>query len=527
MQARIGWLVVLAWCGCGVDEPRRNAPFVHVAREELRPTDTASGLMWRFQNTDVVESFGVDGGSFKVHFTRAGTNAVPATDSDDSGVPDFVEVVATSYEEVGALYHGPLGYRRPVSDGTIANNGGDGRFDVYLIDFARAADGAFRVDQCPPSSPTRCIGYVVQENDFAGYGYPNTTVANRILSSHEYFHAVQGAYDDDQNVVVSEGTAVWATERFDPSTSDLENFVRGYLERPDRSIDSAPPGPVPAFAYGSGLFFKFLTERKDEVILRKLWEHLENGQGDASETADQANPTFVVQLDAVLRRDYGSSFAAEFAEFAKWNLYTASAADPAQAYRDGQRYPGVTATAVTMPFQVDGQRVFYASAQYFAAPANGRTRVTAALTNSALTNQDDLEGLVVWLAARKNGRNVEVLKVNNGETVDVVGGAAIVVVANTNRAAVGASLSQRPGICIGTPEEVATCVGALGGSTVDAGVPDAGVPMEIPDAGMTVDAGTQEPMPPTGCGCGMGILPAWFLALIVLGRGRAPGGKRS
>lgn len=526
MQVRIGWLVVLAWCGCGVDEPGKAAPFVHAAREELRPTDTSSGLMWRFSSTEVVESFGVDGGSFLVHFTRAGTNAVPGTDSDDSGVPDFVEVVATSYEQVGALYHGALGYRRPVSDGTIANNGGDGRFDVYLIDFARAADGAFRVDQCPPSSPTRCIGYIVQENDYVGYGYPNTTVANRILSSHEYFHAVQAAYDDDQNVVVSEGTAVWATERFDSSTSDLENFVYGYLERPDRSLDSAPPGPVPTFAYASGLFFKFLTERKDDVILRKLWEHLENGQGDATESADQANPTFVVQLDALLKRDYASSFATEFAEFAKWNLYTASAADPAQAYRDGQRYPGVTMTAVTMPFRFDGQRVFYASAQYFAAPANGRTRVTAAITDSVLTNQDDREGLVVWLAARKNGRNAELVKVTNGETVDVVGGAAIVVVVNTNRGAIGASLSQRPGLCIGTPEEVATCVSALGGGTADAGVPDAGMPMEPMDAGMTVDAGTQEPPPPTGCGCGMGTVPALLLAIVALGRRRL-GGTRS
>ena len=97
MQARIGWLVVLAWCGCGVDEPRRNAPFVHVAREELRPTDTASGLMWRFQNTDVVESFGVDGGSFKVHFTRAGTNAVPVTDSDDSGNRNLLFWISSLY----------------------------------------------------------------------------------------------------------------------------------------------------------------------------------------------------------------------------------------------------------------------------------------------------------------------------------------------------------------------------------------------------------------------------------------------
>lgn len=367
-------LVAIAFfAGCGAEELAPREPVAHTTAQELRPTDTSSGLMWRFAPTETVESFGADGGAYKVFFTRAGTNAVPGGDADDSGVPDFVEVVDSTYEAVGALYHGPLGYRRPVSDGTISDNGGDARFDIYLVDFARAADGAFRVDQCPPSSPSRCIGYVVQENDYAGYGYPSTTIANRILASHEYFHAVQAAYDDDQSVVISEGTAVWASERFDPTLNDLEGFVHGYLERTDRSIDSPPPGPVPSFAYGSAIFFKFLTERHDDDLIRKLWEHLENGQGDPTEPADQADPTFVIQLDALLKRDYQSSFAAEWAEFAKWNLYTAGAADATQGYFEGAKYPAVTTGPITLPHQLDGLRVFYASAQYFTAPAGDRT----------------------------------------------------------------------------------------------------------------------------------------------------------
>lgn len=517
MAMRALWVVVcvgLAGCGDEATTPERRTPVIHSKQDALRPTDTASGLMWRFQAGDVVESQGVDGGLFKVHFTRAGLNAVPATDADDSGVPDFVERVEETYESVGALYHGPLAFRRPLSDATITDNGGDGRFDIYLLDFARAADGAFRVDQCPAAD--KCLGYVVQENDFAGYGYPNTTVATRILGSHEYFHGVQAAYDNDQSVVVSEGTAVWATERFDPSTNDFENFIDGYLSRPDRSIDSPPPGPVPDFAYGSAIFFKFLTERHDDALIRKLWEHLENGQGDVSEPADRANPTFVVQLDALLQRDYGSSFAAEWAEFTRWNLYTGAAADSTQAWLDATRYPLVAMTSVTLPYRADGPRVFYASAQYFLAPAAGRTRVTAKLVDGPFTSTDDLPGMVVWLAARKGNRNTEVVKVTAGESVDVTGGSAIVVVANTNRGAIGASLSQRPALCVGTPEEVAACVAAVqNGGSPDAGV-DAGVPAM--DAGVEqpgVDAGTMEPPPPAGCGCGMGTTPLWFLAVLV------------
>ena len=95
-------------------------------------------------------------------------------------------------------------------------------------------------------------------------------------------------------------------------------------------------------------------------------------------------------------------------------------------------------------------------------------------------------------------------------SVDVTGGAFVAAIVNTNRGANGASLSQRPGICIGTSDEVRDCLIALGGGT-DAGV-DAGS-MEPPDAGTATDAGVTEPPPPVGCGCGMGSSPALFLTL--------------
>ena len=501
-------VTVFGLCACGVDAPPVT---LHRSEQALRPTDTASNLMWRYGAGDQVESTAADGGSFRVHYTLAGTNAVPSL--------AFVEDVQQTYESVGALYHGTLGFRRPLSDGAIADNGGDDRFDVYLLDFQQGADGSFRVDQCP--SADRCIGYVVQENDFVGFGYPSQTEATRILGSHEYFHAVQAAYDANQNSVVSEGTAVWATERFDPASDDFEGFVGGYLERPDRSLDSPPPGPVPSFAYGSAIFFKFLTERHDDAILRRLWEHLENGHGAASEPADQADPTFLVQLDAVLKDSYQSSFAAEFTEFARWNLFTGPANDPSQAWADSSRFPAVATTAVTLPLKSEVLRVYYASAQYFSAPAQGRTQVTARLLDSASTASDDREDLVLWLAVKVRGRVLAVQQISAGETIDATGGTVIAVVANGRRGAVGTSLSQRPVLCVGTPEEVAACAG----EPFDAGVPDAGSPAPedagVPDAGLPpADAGVIEPPPPAGCGCGMSPVPLALLGLLGLTRNR-------
>ena len=79
-------LLCFVLVGCG-EEVFRREPRVMSSQAELRPTDTGSALMWRYLGTDVVASNGVDGGGFKVHFTRAGTNAVPAADVVDSRAP--------------------------------------------------------------------------------------------------------------------------------------------------------------------------------------------------------------------------------------------------------------------------------------------------------------------------------------------------------------------------------------------------------------------------------------------------------
>lgn len=524
---------LIAACGDPTPEALRPPHAVASRTEELRPTDTSSNLMWRYQPTDVVESFAADGGDFRVHFTRAGINAVPPADLDDGGLPDFVEAVSQVYESVGATYHATLGFRHPLSDGNIAANGGDAKFDVYLLDFARSADGAFRIDTCPTAE--HCIGYVVQENDFAGYGYPSLTEATKVLGSHEYFHGIQAAYDNGQDVVISEGTAVWGTEQYDPSTGDFEAFIHGYLDRPDRSLDSPPPGPVPTFAYGSAIFFEFLSEKYDAALIRKLWEHLENGQGDPSEPQDQADPTWLVQLDALLKRDYQSSFAEAFREFSTWNLYLGTAADPSKSYANGAAYPQPAITDVPVPTYKPALRVYYASTQYFRVASNGRATMTAALLDDPASADDDVAGLSLVVVSRKAGANVgaatpvDVQDPLPTEVVDTSGGADLLVaVINTARAGNGAILSKRPNLCAGTWDEVQACrlfynpaldagVPMPDGGTMDAGIEDAGVSSD----GGLADGGVDPTPMPQGCGCGMTDASPWLLGLALVAlRGR-------
>ena len=131
------------------------------ASTEVRPDTPGNTLQFNFGRDDTVETFGSSDGRFLIHFSRAGSSAVPALDADSSGVPDFVEEVAEVYVDVLAHYES-LGFRPPESDADIPDNGGDDRFDVYLVDFAGVGDGAFRQDSCLSENTDRCIGFMTQ-----------------------------------------------------------------------------------------------------------------------------------------------------------------------------------------------------------------------------------------------------------------------------------------------------------------------------------------------------------------------------
>lgn len=473
-------------------------------RDELRPTDTSAQQMYRFEPSEQVGRFGLDGGHFAVHFSHSGRNATIARDANDSGVPDFVEEVAAVYEDVASQYQ-RWGFREPLRDGALASNGGDDRFDVYLLDFGGSADGAFRTDTCLAPSGERCVGFMVQENDFVEANYPSTAEATRILGSHEFFHAVQAAYDSSQDSNVSEGTAVWATEEYDPASSDFENFIGSFLRTPERSLDAVTAGPIPASAYGSALFFRFLSERHGAVVIRELWEHLENGSAHPLEP--QANPTWLVQLDAVLRGAHGSTLATELETFAMWNLTTGTAADATKAYREGARYPAPAMTQVTAPVK-QSLRSFYASTQYFRASTAGRASMTAALLDSSDAGVET-RGMKIVAVTRRGGRNVDARAI--GAPFDTsAADELIVAVVNTNRGPDGATLSRRPTLCVGTPAEVASC----SGETVDAGVIE---PISVP--------GVQPSLPaaPAGCSHEIAAIPSPLLLLLsFLRRRRKP-----
>ena len=428
-------------------------------RSALRP-DTPGGneLPPRYGSGDKVESIVSPGGAFRIHFTRSGAHAVSSVDIDNDQVPDYVELVAKTYDAVHQTFHQTLGFAVPPNDSAVADgNGGDERFDVYLLDFGGSSDGAYRREKCGTGG---CAGYMVMENDFKGYAYPTILEAVSVLSSHEYFHAIQAAYQHQSSTVLSEGSAVWATERYAPDTNDLERFARQYLDRTDRSLATDPIGPVQGFAYGSSLWFWFLSERFGDQTILSLWKELgSSGQSPWTKV-----------LDAVLARDAKTSFAAAFIEFQQWNARTAKRADPTKSYATGAKLPAVAAEPIKAPYADELVRLFPAAARFYRLDPAGVTRVVATIEGSA-----PLEEVALLLMTTTDDRVVEIIE---GSAED---GGQSAVAGATLGAATGALValvdgrtdgeSQRVSLCIGSEGQVRDCRGL---APADGGTSDGG-----------------------------------------------------
>jgi len=474
-------VTLAALAGCTAEpDPAPVRPHLGVRRDAIRPTDEAA--LFHFDADSEVRSHPSTGERVRVHYATAGRHRTLLDDVDNDGVPDFVQLVAQTTEEVLAFWE-RRGLRPPTSEAELGvrDNGGDERFDVYLVDFDVSADGYFGVDACTAAGPYRCSGHMVMENDFEEQGYPNLQVAVGILASHELFHAIAAAYDGDVPVWWNEAMAVWAEEEFDPSQQDFEAFLRGFFERPDRSLDAPLPGPVDPFSYGLAIFPRFLSERWEPDVVREVLEALEDGAGG------DPDPTPVDALDRVLLQRVEGGLSAAYGEFARWNLFTSTRADPERSYAQGRSYPTVALEAwETLPYE-DSFRLFHLASVYLSLSPGDREQVVASL--------EGVDGSELQLAL------LEVLQDGSPGTLVVHGpaegpspaltvspGARRVMVLASNLSLAGRSV--RPVLCAGSPEEVAECRRRQGaGPSLDAGVgPSDGGPAERDGAPPAADA---------------------------------------
>ena len=224
-------------------------------------------------------------------------------------------------------HHKKLGYRAPASDRPRGNNGGNGKFDVYLADLG----GRGLYGYCAPEAiyttgkaKGRAIGYCVLDNDFAEF--PGSPKANlRVTAAHELFHAVQFAYDYAEDRWFMESTATWMEERFADGVNDNRQYLRqSQIVQPTWALDTF--STTAYTQYASWIFWEYLSNRFGNPVVRQAWERAARG--------GRKNLYSLKATAAVLKKRGG--FANAF------RAYSAANARPAASYREGKSWPDPT-----------------------------------------------------------------------------------------------------------------------------------------------------------------------------------------
>jgi hypothetical protein len=277
--------------------------------------------------------------TFCVHWVATTSDAPAATDTNANGIPDYVETAEQVVQTVWDTEVGELGYRAPKQDLSSPDHGPDGKLDVYLADLGN--DGLY--GYCTTDDPNAFTAsypyadvsaYCVVDNDFSpsqygGFGGATGVQALEVTVAHEFFHAVQAAYDFFEDLVLIEGTAVWMEDEVYDDINDNYYYLSfSALKRPEVPFDLAITSPASqywGFYYGAFVFYRYLSERYSPAIIRRVWEYADGSPSGPDQYSLQA-------IDSALRQR-GSTFRAAFAD------WTAANAFPKASYEEGAAYP--------------------------------------------------------------------------------------------------------------------------------------------------------------------------------------------
>jgi len=267
--------------------------------------------------------------NFSIHYDTIGNEAVPVEDIDLSGIPDYVERIGIYADSSYRYYHTMHDYLPPPKES-------EDPYDIYLV---RIGAYGVTVPGVPgDSSWIDFTSHIEIHCDFEGPSFgPNDDPEGRVIGdqkvtcAHEYYHAVQLAYDYDyDNLWWMECTSTYMEDVLFPEVNDNYNYLGSFFNHPDTFL-SAPTYHM----YSTFIWASFLVEKFGVDILKSSYEYLR--YYDVLPSIDSA-------LDI-----YGHQVKTVFPEFTEWNYFTSDRADPLY-HVDGADYPQIEIDQVVTGF---------------------------------------------------------------------------------------------------------------------------------------------------------------------------------
>ncbi len=321
----------------------------------LRPTDPGGGydsnqhlLPTLYGTTNFVFHYtiGTDGG--------AAADVPDLTDSDFSGVPDYIEDYASYFETSYGFQTVTRSFSPPPSDAAEPNDGNnrnpDGRYDVFVYDLGSGLYGV----TYPKSSTSPTYSYIDVNKDYnwaPANDDPEGSAkgAMKVTAAHEFHHAIQFTYDVQEDVWWMETTATYMEDEVYPVVNDNYTYLDNWFEFSDTYGLTTFNG---SHEYGNFIWAKRLSEDFGDDIIYDIWVE--------DQTADG-----LTAIDNVLQTR-GSDLVDEFNSFGVADFFLEDSYVDGADYRSavaGTTYGGVwieyeyDAATDGLPFTIDSTNV--------------------------------------------------------------------------------------------------------------------------------------------------------------------------
>ncbi|MBN2470983.1 MAG: hypothetical protein JXN59_09680 [Anaerolineae bacterium] len=358
----------------GIDAPEvmqgrgqaAGQPFVTAAGTAAREDVPLNGMGINFTDCSVLEPRPtlsgrvqtIDTRFFRLHYTMTGGDAV---------TQDYADEVASVLDSIWKQEINEFGWPAPPQD---CGEGGDSRYDVYLMDTLNEGDMLGYTDPQAilgdnPSSEGvegwATYSYLVIENDFDGDAERNALM--RATAAHEFHHAIQFGYDvnDMGGHWYYEASATWMETQVYPEEEDASPYVPDLFSTPDLCVGAIPEDDYYSMRiYGEWLLIDSLAQDHGKHVIRRLWELIADYEGMESfyQLAAElhTSPQRIIQRYAIrnLLRDY--ALAENFGARVRVEALVAGEGDvvPRQS---GVQQLGVDYVLVTQPgiytFEID------------------------------------------------------------------------------------------------------------------------------------------------------------------------------
>jgi hypothetical protein len=248
-------------------------------------------------------------GYFKIHYTLTGNNAVDVDGPGAKGVPSYIVQIGEAFDNTLDLTCNKRGFRKPILER------GRAALDIYVYNLKGKYGFTFPNTYYNSKNNLRTASsFICIDNSYSSSkGFKKSREdCMKVTAAHEFFHAVQNAYNVDADSWWKEASATWNEDEVFDSVNDYIQYLSGIFSYPERPLEQS--------SYSGVVFAKFISENYGGYeMVRKIWD---------SQASVSRNSVHVI--DKTFREKYKEEDIGTV-----YNKFTAFNYNPKQYYKEG------------------------------------------------------------------------------------------------------------------------------------------------------------------------------------------------